>query len=242
MAFSVEESIDRYVEALEEPREPDGLWHPSSLGGCDRKSLYEVNGVTKSDPLNARTKRIFRVGHIMHQFVQDAIAADPTVLRFFPEIKIDHPELGVTGHSDGLIQYVNGEWEVLEFKTIKSTAFRFKGSLPKADHVTQLRLYIKALREVGGIAAIGGTQVTIAPLGDALTRGRVVYVSKDDIQIGEFSIFWSDAADREITDKIAQLETFRQSETLPDRLPMKDGKRHYLCGYCSYQTTCWENA
>ena len=200
MAFSVADSLDRYIEAIAEPREPDGLWHPSSLGGCDRKALYEVRGTPKSNPPDARTRRVFRVGHLMHEFVQAAIAHDPSVLRFYPEVGLEAPDLRVTGHADGLLMHVDGSWEVLEFKTISSRAFQY-GDLPKPDHVGQLSLYMKVLREYGGRA----TDVTIPPLGERLTRGRVIYVSKDDLRIGEYGVTWSSSKDEEIRAKLDRL-------------------------------------
>ena len=238
MAFSVETSLDRYVEAIAEPREPDGLWHPSSLGGCDRKALYEVRGTPKSNPPDARTRRVFRVGHLMHEFVQTAIALDPSVLRFFAEVALDAPDLRVTGHADGLLTHVDGSWEVLEFKTISSRAFQY-GDLPKPDHVGQLSLYMKVLREYGGRSGPEKFQEVIPPLGERLARGRVIYVSKDDLRIGEYGITWSDAKDEEIRAKLARLESYREAGTLPDRLPVNGSKRHYLCGYCPFQDHCW---
>jgi hypothetical protein len=233
--FSVEASIDAYVESVETPREPDGLWHPSSISSpCDRKSIYEINGYPK-EPIPARTKRVFRVGHILHQFVQDAIAADPTVEAFWPEVGIKAPALGITGHADGLLRFKDGSYEVLEFKTISSRAFKY-GDLPKPDHIIQVSLYMKILREHGGTADDGWFD----PLGDLLPRARIVYVSKDDLLIGEYKVLWTDARNQEILDKLATLNGHRDAGTLPERLPMTGSKRHYLCGYCPFQTLCWE--
>ncbi len=233
--FSVEESLDRFVESVETPPEPDGLWHPSSISSlCDRKSLYEIRGTPK-EPLTARTKRIFRVGHLLHEFVQSAIAADPSVIAFWSEVPIDAPDLRITGHADGLIEF-DDSYEVLEFKTIKSTAFKY-GDLPKPDHISQVSLYMKVLREYGTVLPNG---TRIDPLGDKLRRARIIYVSKDDLLIGEYPIFWTDARNREIEDKLVVLETHLEEGTLPDRLPTGPKGRHYLCGYCPFQSLCWE--
>ena len=227
--------MDAYVDQIESIREPDGLWHPSSISSpCDRKSIYEYRGAEK-EPLTARTKRIFRVGHILHEFIQTAIEADPSVRGFWPEVPIVAGPLMVTGHADGLLEHESGEYEVLEFKTIKSTAFRYN-DLPKADHILQVSLYLKVLREYGTVLP----SVTLPPLGDMLRRARVVYVSKDDLQIGEYPILWSEARNRQIEDKLVVLNAHRLEGTLPDRLPASGAKRHYLCGYCPFQTQCWE--
>ena len=75
MTFTVEAALDDHVAALEIPRLPDGKWHPSSIFGCDRKAIYEVRGTTPTNPPNAGSRRTFRIGHIFHSFLQDAVAA-----------------------------------------------------------------------------------------------------------------------------------------------------------------------
>ena len=236
MPFSVTDSVDRYVADLEEERLPDGKWHPSSIASaCERQSIYTMRGTEKSNPISTRTKRVFRVGHLMHEFVQAAIESDEDVTSFWPEVSIESEALNITGHADGLLMYADGSFEVLEFKTIKSTAFRY-GDLPKPDHIVQVSLYMKVLREHGAVLRDGSQT---PPLGDRLKRGRIVYVSKDDLQISEHTILWTAAKDKDIMDRLARLNGHQADGTLPDRLPMKGAKRHYLCGYCSYEVTCW---
>jgi CRISPR/Cas system-associated exonuclease Cas4 (RecB family) len=244
VTFSVAEALDRYVEKIEEPREPDGFWHPSSLSGCDRKSLYEIRATPKTDERDGRSKRILRVGHIMHEFVQAALADYPGV-RFIAEVPLFAGPLRIRGSADGLLVYLiegeDGDVEALEFKTINSMAFKY-GDLPKPDHAIQLSVYMKLLREYGATLKDG---TIVPPLGPKLTRGRIVYVSKDDLRISEHTILWTEGKNRTIEDKLVVLESHLADGTLPDRLPdqvdKKTGKtkRAWLCGYCPYQTLCW---
>lgn len=244
MSFSVEESLDRYIAAVEKEREPDGFWHPSSISGCARQALYAFTGVPKSNPLSARTKRIFRVGHLLHEFIQDAIRADESVDRFYPEIEIEYPEMRVKGNADGIIQLKDGTWQVLEFKTINSMAFKY-GGLPKPEHITQLSTYIWAIRANGATYRDGNLMGNIAPL-DELDRGRIAYVSKDDLRVEEFNIFYTEEREIELAKKVQELQLHADNETLPGRLPMyikkNDWVRAWQCGYCAWQDTCWEEA
>lgn len=245
MAFSVETALDEYVASLEVERKPDGTWHPSSISGCPRKALYDFNGVPKSNPHNARTSRVFRVGHLLHEFIQEAIQRSPDVKAVYVEVKIDHPGLRVSGAVDGLVEYESGTWEVLEFKTINSQAFKY-GDLPKEDHKVQAGVYTKCLKETGGLATRSdGVITTIPPLGDKLNRVRFVYVSKDDMKIEEHTMLWTPAKDFELIQRLALLELHLGNDTLPDRLPFmeKKGKfvQDYRCGYCPYKDTCWED-
>lgn len=249
MGFSVTASLDRYVSALEEPREADGYWHPSSLFSCPRKAVYEFRGTEKSNPPDERARRVFRVGHILHEFVQTAISRDPDVVAFYAEVKILDEERRIKGSADGLIRYGNGTWEVLEFKTINSNAFRYN-DLPKEDHKGQGSVYIDLLRTYGGIATLAdGTEVELPPMGDDLRRVRFVYISKDDLKIEEFTMLWTDGKAQVIDERLEILEVHEAAGTLPRRLPptvktnKKTGKtttsRNYLCGYCSFQDRCW---
>jgi len=250
VAFSVEEIIDRHVERLHEDREPDGYWHPSSLSNCLRQAVYELRGTEITNPRDARSRRILRVGHMFHQFVQDAIASDPAVVEFYPEIKLHSERLRVIGSSDGLqslariVEDGYEVWEVVEFKTINSLSFRYK-DLPKPAHKIQAATYMKLLREDGG-TVLGESPKVIPPLGDKLTRARLVYLSKDDLKLEEHVVLWTPAKDEEILSRIAVLEEHRVAGTLPRRLPMvsdkKTGqeKRDYLCGYCQYEDRCWK--
>jgi hypothetical protein len=248
--FSVTAAVDNYVLKLEEPREPDGMWHPSGLFGCPRATMYQYRGVEQSNPPDERARRVFRVGHILHEFVQTAIADDTEILAFYAEVKILDEERRIKGHVDGLAKLANGTWIVLEFKTINSMAFRFN-DLPKEDHKGQASVYLMVLRDHGGIGQLAdGTEIVIPPMGDELNRATFVYISKDDLKIEEFTMLWTPAKYRVIAQRLLVLETHAEAGTLPPRLPYqtktnkKTGKsttsKHYLCGYCSWADQCWD--
>lgn len=273
MPFSVEAAVDRYVEELEEARGHDGLWHPSGLFGCPRKAVYDYLGVDKDEP-DARAKRIFRLGHMLHEFVQTAIAAwvdsiDPGedgLVLFLPEVKVVDPELGVKGHADGLGLYADGHWELFEFKSINSNAFKY-GDLPKDDHRKQPTLYAGILRRLGGTWKVDGPRralpvgglgleaftdeegdlrLRIPPLPD-LTRMQLVYVSKDDMQMEAFPQLWTPEKEAWIGSYLERLQRHADEGTLPHRLPNKTlpsgnispTQRDYRCSYCPFAARCW---
>lgn len=269
MGFSVETALDQYVLQLEEPRLPDGMWHPSSISGCARKAIYDYRGAEKSNPHDLRASRVFRVGHMYHQFVQTAIAEDPLVVVFYPEIAVESRLFRIRGHSDGLVAYAGDAesaamlravvadgwnpftddadpwlltWSVLELKSMNSMGFKY-GNLPSQDHVDQAFAYLKILREEGGRVDDG---VAIPPLGDRLRQARIVYVSKDDMLVGEYVALWSTAKDKRLLSQLDLLENNLADGTLPDRLPFvaakKTGKpeHDYRCRFCPYRDLCWE--
>lgn len=244
MTFSIVSALDDHVRRVEVPREPDGKWHPSSLYGCPRKAVYEVRATQPTNERDDRSRRILQVGQVLHDFVQGAVEAHVDIEEAYAEVKIEIPELNIVGSADQLIRFPGGVWELEEYKTINSMAFRYK-DLPKADHVGQVTPYLKALREHGGTTADG---LIIPPLGDDLSRARISYVSKDDLLIEEAMVFFTPAKDRDLLERVAYLDRYRHDgQALPPRLPdepVKNSpgktKRAYLCNYCPFATRCWD--
>lgn len=263
MGFSVVSSVDRYVESKRKDRQPDGWWHPSSYSLCDRRATYDFRGTPQSNPPDERLYRVFEVGHEFHRFVQHAIAVDAEVLAFWPEVKAEHPILRIGGHTDGLV-LLHGTYEdhdglvtfsddavleALELKSINSMAFKYK-DLPKHDHVVQNFSYMESVRDYGGVIEDEDGQPIgrIEPLGNKLRRGRIVYVSKDDLQVEESIVYWTAAKSQELRAKLLGLRQFEDGDDLPPRLPdeiktsgKSKGKvaRAWQCGYCPFRDLCW---
>lgn len=242
MTYDVATAIDRWVEWLEEPREPDGLWHPSSMWGCTRKAIYEVRGESPSDPIPPSMRRVFRVGHLLHEFVQDAVRADPDVIESYSEVPLRYPDFGITGHADQLVRTSEG-WRLLEFKTINPNGFRFVADGPKEDHRWQALTYMWVLREAGATVTYrgDGSVVDIGPLGDDLYGASIFYLSKGaGMEHVQHDIEWHHGNAQAILDRLHELNDSYMSGTLPARLVAPKGKaRHPLCGYCQFQTTCY---
>jgi hypothetical protein len=238
MEFTVSGAMDAHIEQLETPRPPDGKWHPSSLYGCDRKALYEVRGTTPSDERDVKSKRALRQGHIYHEFIQQAVAAQAgDGVAVFDEVKIESPDLHLTGSVDGLIFLGKDNVQVLEYKTIKAWGFKALTG-PKEDHIGQTKAYVYCLRNYGGRIPQFGT--VIEPLGDRLKSVRFAYICKDDFSIKEFVLDYDPSWDAEVEQRVAELSAYRESGMLPPRLRGESGKRNWLCGYCPFETRCWE--
>ena len=245
MTFTVAQALNEYIRATAKPRKPDGMWHPSGLYGCDRKTIYEVRGTAPTDDRDDRSYRILEVGQIMHDFIQGALKNSNTyVAQAWDEVKVSAPDIKLVGSVDMLVQHHDKSYEVLEFKTINSYAFKYK-ELPKEEHVGQVRAYLHALRYYGGIVNEGTPQEhAIEPLGSDLTTARIIYVSKDDMMMEEYPVEWTAEGDADLISRINRLESHQSAGTLPERLKpeVKKGKlqRNWLCGYCQFQTKCWD--
>lgn len=261
MTAFVEEALDGYVEALEEERLPDGHWHPSSLFGCARRAVYDFIGAEKA-PLTKKSKRIFRMGHIIHELIQTALQRSPKIVRFYPEVSVSDPELNTKGHADGLALLDDGTWVVCEFKSISGFGFKaLKG--PKDDHLKQAKTYVRSLRKFGGHVRVTpewleanysddleldtdaeGMMVVIPPLG-ALTKIGFAYLSKDSLDILEYEEVFTDADDAWLVEYLERLSLHVFEGTLPRRLVniTPTGRvsktRAWECNWCPFAERCW---
>ena len=64
--------IDK-VLSQEEEHEPSGKLSPSLLFGCDRKAIFRQRKTPPTILLDARTKRVFAMGHAVEKFVLDSL-------------------------------------------------------------------------------------------------------------------------------------------------------------------------
>lgn len=221
-------AVDLYIGQQNEEREPDGMWHPSSLSSpCVRRSVLEKQGHPFSAPPDAETKRIFMMGKIIHRLVQDAVAQDPNITLVIPEIEVLDEENEVTGQADILIfRKDRMEYELIEIKSIKQMGVRY--GIPKAEHIIQAGTYAYTLREFGGKTEDG---IVIPPLGRALRTLRFVYVEKETMVIHEKVVDAEDAAVK----AQKRLQQLQRVEYEPfQELPVV-GAGSWFRNYCPYR-------
>jgi len=111
--------------------------HPSefSISSCDRRIAYGLLGSPRRSEISPSLRRIFDVGHILHDIVQESISkafGDSCEI----EAPVRHESLKIRGSCDGVLHGTDG----LEIKSISSKGFD-KLSNPKRDHQKQATLY-----------------------------------------------------------------------------------------------------
>lgn len=239
LPVSVTKALDDYIESIEEPREPDGKYHPSQFWFCDRQTMYALRGVPRTNPPDRKSKRRFKIGHMLHELVQEALAQSPDVVAFYPEFLILDEEGNITGHGDGLIFFSDGTVVVLEAKSIRKGAFKFK--LPKPEHVKQASIYAVTAKKAGCYVDDGNTLTFIPPLGDRLIGILMAYFEKEDLDTAEFFVPYDEQWEADIDEKLARLRPYREDpESLPKRLPLVNGKKQWPCNYCDWKDRCWK--
>lgn len=241
LPVSVTKALDDYIESIEEPREPDGKYHPSQFWFCDRQTMYALRGVERTNPPDKKSKRRFKIGHILHELVQEALAQSPDVISFYPEFLILDEEGNITGHGDGLIFFSDGTVVVLEAKSIRKAAFKYLHGKPKPEHVKQASIYAHHAKHRGCWVDTEGGKQFIPPLGDRLIGLLVAYFEKEDLDTAEFFVPYDEQWDADIEEKVEKLRPYREDpESLPPRLPLVKGKKSWMCNYCDWKDRCWK--
>ena len=146
-----------YVEsvAAKERDDRSGHFHPSAVGMCARRNVYEFNAAPAIPTIDPDDLEIFDMGHAVHDIVQGKMAKLGTAgsdieYEFAAEVPYDeetdrlYKEYGIGGTCDGVARiWLPGAWEqrgIVEIKSMKDTLFE-KLRKPKEDHLMQTHLY-----------------------------------------------------------------------------------------------------
>ena len=237
----VNADVQHRNDARQEERGSDaGEWHPSSLTGCPRRSVYDFKGYDKTDETEIRSLRIMDKGTDLHEEVQAMVIRHVLLNGGQPsdytiEVKVEHA--GIKGSCDGILY-----GEVHEYKSIGPNGKKFlypkpygrrDGTnipQPKPEHLKQARIYQRCLQAMG---------VWVKP------TVTIVYFDRDDGSVLQFQRdAWLDVEWYEFLAEIGELEDHAYSGTLPPRLPFEEKKgetvKNWECGYCPFATRCWE--
>ncbi len=149
-----------YVEWVDTEPHDDrrGHFHPSAVGMCARRGVYEFIKTPREFMHSTNEMEIFRMGHGVHHIIQTIISDLDRVLTpkgiefaFFPECAYTpetdslYIDFGIGGTCDGLLELncpAEGwsQRSIIEIKSSKDELFKdLRG--PKPDHQMQANLY-----------------------------------------------------------------------------------------------------
>ena len=112
--LDLERIYDVYLDKLQEKREEDNKEYKewfggSSAGSCYKKQWYKITG-EEATPFDTRTKRLLRLGTIVHKDFEDAITyfeeefkGEIEGIKVYKEHEVKIPEFNVIGHLDNCI-------------------------------------------------------------------------------------------------------------------------------------------
>jgi len=222
---SIAKAFDLGLKANRTDRPASTFFRGSKLGSCLRQQYYDATKEPVTNPFDDRLYRIFEQGHVIAETFERNLKASGLFDVFKSEVAVEIPEYDFSGNIDHLVQWKeDGQLEVIEMKSMNSNGFKYlKG--PKPEHAIQAASYAVALER------------TLDP--SVKVKARVVYVSKDDFLISEYSL------DREWYDRALRVlkvgNKFKEQGRIPFRLPVpegKDPKKMWPCGGCQWLTKC----
>lgn len=203
-----------------------GHFHPSSVGGCGRRNVYEYNRVKPLPHNDPGSQELFDLGHAVHDLVQGRLADLYRVLpedmnyKFRAEVPYDestdqlYVDYGIGGTTDGILEIWTDEWRqrgILEVKTINDNGYTGLTG-PKDDHVEQAHLY--AYRFDCPIIWIW-------------------YYNKNDSMQRVYPVIFDMKILKGALAKFESWLRHAEAGTLPDR-----EESWYMCPRCEYRDTC----
>lgn len=208
--------------------------HASEVSQCQRKMVYSIWGTPKGRTnVPARMKRIFTMGHQVHDMVQKQLGAMANTtgghITFHKEVPIDPYSNDVArqwrifSSCDGVFTYYHRDatnrWSPrmrmgLEIKSMGPDEFE-KLTKPKAEHIEQAHIYMACLD---------------------LPICWMLYVNKQNMNMTPCSAPWLIRFDQErwqaLEQRFAETLQFADGGTLPNQ------EIGIHCSWCPYITTC----
>jgi len=194
-------------------------WQASKLGLCLSGVVYERLGAKPLEEVDSRTLRVFKCGNLFEEYIVNQLkqyeqyASEP--LHVEEQVRVEDPILGVTGYADVVLNFKDYR-EVIEVKSQHSRAFWYmtkKGQGAYEHHAMQLLIYMYILK---------------------IPKGRLVYVSKDDLCIQEYEYTLEDPILKKALSNVKALNEALKSGIMP--MPAEEGS--FQAKYCRFHKYC----
>lgn len=205
--------VDTYIaEKRAEHIRSHDKFRVSDAGRCHLMRYWKRQGKPFTDEPDARTQRVFEVGHIFHGWLQDLLKEKGLLIEREKEVEDIHR----IGHVDAIIQTEQG-LILYDFKTVHSRKFHYKRKEGNNGDVHYaMQAYTYAMMLPFGVADI-----------------RIAYISKDDLCIEEMTVMDIDDISEYVNQDWYSLIDAWNREEEPKPNPMS-----WECGYCSYCSCC----
>lgn len=212
--------LDADLREAQNSRKPRGdYWYASEIGYCPRKAFLSRAGVAGKEK-DARTLRVFELGKLHEAFLLDKVRAglavgETKIKKAEREVVCNNEKLNVHGRIDLIVDYEDGNREIVECKSQSSRSFTWmltKKEGASEHHIAQLWFYLFTQN---------------------VEYGQLIYSSKDDLREAQFPIYLSnEKVGKEVLDKI----NFLNQNWVDEKLP--EAKENWLCKYCDFADNC----
>ena len=204
------ELIDEYIlEKRETQVRDNSKFRVSDAGRCRLMRYWKRQGKPFTDEPDERTLRVFEVGHVFHNWLQDLLELQGTLAG--REIRVE--DIHRIGHIDALVLPEGGPLVLYDFKTVNSRKFSYLSA--EADRHYHFQAATYALLLPLGVGSI-----------------RIAYVSKDDLRIQEVPVDLEDIRGQVVEDWAILVKAWNEGKE-PEPNPMS-----WECKYCAYGSAC----
>ncbi len=209
--MSIQQVID--IALLKEQEEKNkrvrsGKFSPSSFGKCYRAQVFNRQNELQTNPPDAEALRRFKVGNIIHDYMQ----------QFFPsaqrEVKI-LIEDDIIGFADIVLDN-----EVVDIKSCRTYEFK---TFSKEDYDISVGKTTNCLQVCSYALFLGKPQA------------RLIFIEKDALDSKEFVLQVKDWKNQ-IEDELLILRGYWKNGNLPPAAPRAYGGKE--CSYCNFRDKC----
>tara|TARA_Y100000310_G_scaffold318706_1_gene373087 strand:+ start:542 stop:1198 length:657 start_codon:yes stop_codon:yes gene_type:complete len=207
----IEELLNKYLEKeikKEDKRVRSGKWSPSSFGRCYRYQYWNRMNEKHSNPVDVYAMKTFALGNLIGGYIQGIISG-----QVLSVIESNISTVDCEAYADIELQD-----EIVELKTIHP--FGFKQLKKKDFDITQSKIH-------------NILQCMYYAIKLTKNKGRLVYISKDTMEIKEFvfdTVDWINRVDEELR----ILNSFWKQKKLPPAM----ARLSWDCNYCNFKNKC----
>ncbi|SFJ65057.1 CRISPR/Cas system-associated exonuclease Cas4, RecB family [Paenibacillus sp. UNC496MF] len=213
-----------YSEKLKHDTRPMRKFHPSTIGMCQRRIVFDMLMVPYK-PHESQLVRIFENGHSMHHRYEKLFKDMGILVQ--AEMKLENED--ISGHTDALVKiqsFMNpfGEYYLIELKSAFSKSFEWmqKNNSPKAEHKAQLTFYLYLAQTM---------------LNLDVRKGIIFVENKDTQEVWEHHLDYDPRFGEQLMEKARTLIQLAKERRLPE-IPKGHTPSFYKCAQCNYNFYC----
>lgn len=234
--FSLTQLINQRIADERQDKEYSS-WRASAMGKCLREHYLKRLGVAPTSPPDERTERIFKVGDVFHNWIQDTVDSQGYATEIEKELFDEELDLGgrcdlIVGLVDVGKTYSAGNLPptiLYDIKTINSRAFWHLENSGKTVKEKYPQYWVQ----------LGAYMLMLKRQGNPVDEGRIFLVSKDDLMTKEVSYHLDGELEERVLSELETLNNHWAEKTLPpctclDLYLDKNGKSSGP-RYCSYK-------
>lgn len=214
-------------EAYKKQSRPMRKLHPSTIGMCQRKIVFDMLMVPKDMP-GDRLMRIFENGHSLHHRYEELFREMGILMQDEMKLEFDN----ISGHTDAWIrvysiEYLMGKDYLVELKSAFSKSYEWmvKNNKPKTEHRDQLTFYLHLVQKMG----------------IPITKGIIFVENKDTQEVWEYELDYDVELGNRLEDKANWCISLAKERILP-AIPPKHTPSFYKCAACDYNFYCHANS